>query len=244
MARFKGQKRSTSETLEEKQAVSKFVSGRRASLLTHKQVLKDLIVMCTSWDTIIHDLPIIPRRNDRCWIFCSDLISEALGLRTELLKLRQDTTAVDLLENEIEILEAVVRFAHQQLVAVPSFDGILADGKLLAASNIRLWYRSRVRKHARTLKTAAIHFQAARGRVQKFRTDLAVDHGWELDGVAEKVLEEMRVRRRPSCVIRPARVRRDDVEKTRPWLLHRISTKWSSVSQSTLQAAHPPEVDL
>lgn len=36
------------------------------------------------------------KSKDRCWMSCSDLISEVQVLRTELLKLQQDVVALDL----------------------------------------------------------------------------------------------------------------------------------------------------
>lgn len=229
--------------LEEKQEISQLVNGRRPSLLTQKQDLKDLLATCTSWDTTIHALPAIPKRKDRCWVFCSDLVSEAQGLKIELLKLQQDVAGLDLQENEIGILEEVVRFVDQQLVEMPSFDGILADGKLLARSNIRFWHCSRVRKHAWTFGAAARCFQAARGRVQDFRTSLAMDHAY-WDVVTEGILEDRTVLAGSPSAIRPAEIKRDDGRMNRPWLLQRISTGLSRLSSSILQAVHPPEVDI
>ncbi len=235
--RFKRHKQGRSEKHEEKRLVSQFVEGRRASLLTQREDLEDLIATCTSWDTSIRDLPSIPKRTDLCWMFCSNLLSEARGLRIELLKLQQDLGALDLPGNETGILEEVFRAVHQRLVEMPSFDAVRADTLLLARSRIRLWHRSRVRKHALTFETAAQHFQAARGRVQNFRTCLAVDHRQELDLRTERVLDDANMLGRSSCIIRPAKMTRDSERRKRPWLLHRFSTSSSNVSRSTLVAA-------
>jgi hypothetical protein len=230
--RLKARKRNQARPLEEEQVIPQIAHGLRASLLMQKQDLNDLIVTCISWDTVIRDLPRIPRRRkDQCWALCADLTSEVQGLRIELLKLKQDVVALELRENELAVLEEVVRYAHREMVGIPNFDRVLADKRLLARSKVRFWHCSRVGKHAQTLEVAAQHFQAARDRVQGFRMSLAA-----VDGA--------KARERSSRVIRPARMARDDGKGRRPWLLHRISTSWSSLSGSAMLAAHPPAVDL
>jgi hypothetical protein len=242
--RLRARKRNQARPLEEEQVIPQITHGLRASLLMQKQDLNDLIVTCISWDTVIRDLPRIPkRRKDQCWAFCADLTSEVQGLRIELLKLKQDVVALELRENELAVLEEVVRYAHREIVGIPNFDRVLADKRLLARSKIRFWHCSRVGKHAQTLEVAAQHFQAARDRVQSFRMSLAADHG-RVEMTIEHAVDGAKGRARSSRVIRPARMAREDGKGRRPWLLHRISTSWSSLSGSAMLAAHPPAVDL
>ena len=79
-------------------------------------------------------------------MFCMDLSNEVQRLRRELLKLQQNILELDLQENEVGVLEEVVRFVDEQLVEKPSFDGILVDRKVLVRPRIRLWHRSRVKE--------------------------------------------------------------------------------------------------
>ncbi|KAF7511890.1 hypothetical protein GJ744_003123 [Endocarpon pusillum] len=95
---------------------------------------------------MIRDLPIIPKRKDMCKMFCTDLSSDVQRRRTELLKLQQSILELDVRENGVGVLEEVVRFVDEQLVAEPSFDGILVDRKVLARPRISFWHRSRVKK--------------------------------------------------------------------------------------------------
>jgi hypothetical protein len=242
--RLEGRKRNQARPLEEEQVIPQIARGLGASLLTQKEDLNDLIVTCISWDTVIRDLPPIPkRRKDQCWAFCADLTSEVRGLRIELLKLKQDLVALELRESEIAILKEVVRYAHGEMVGIPNFDRVIADRKLLARSRVRFWHCSRIRKHTRTFEIAAQHCQAARDRVQNFRVGLAADCG-DLEMTIKHAVDGSKVQERSSRVIRPARMARDDGKGRPPWLLHRISTSWSSLSRSALLAAHPPAVDL
>lgn len=188
--------------LEEKQPTSKVIHGRRASLLTQKQDLKDLIATCAGWDTMIRDLLIIPNRKDMCRMFCTDLSSEVQRLRTELLKLQHTILELDLQENEVGVLEEVVRFVDEQLVEEPSFNGILVDRKVLARPRIRFWYRSRVKKHCLTFEDAARRFRAARGCVQRFRARLAMDSGC-LDVRDQEILDRVLLGRGSTCRRRP-----------------------------------------
>lgn len=135
-------------------------------------------------------------------MFCTDLSSEVQRLRTELLKLQQNILELDLQENEVGVLEEVVRFVDAQLAEEPSFDGILVDRKVLARPRIRFWHRSRVDKHCLTFEDATRRFQAARGCVQRSRARLAMDSGC-LDVRDQEILDRVLLGRASTCRRRP-----------------------------------------
>jgi hypothetical protein len=230
--------------VDEKEKVTcNFASGRRASAHTQKLDLKDLITTCSNWSTTLQDLPPIPKRKDSCWIFFSDLTSEVQGLRNELLKLQRDVTTMNLDNNEIAILEDVLRHIHGHLDELPNSDGVLADKNLLPKPKISFWRQYRLKKHSRTLEDAALSFQNARHRVQNFRIGIATDPSRHTSS-EEETEKELPLSRLTTAVVRPVKMTRNDRSRRKPWLLQRISTSFSNLSQSTLQAAHPPQVEI
>jgi hypothetical protein len=225
LRQLKWHRRNKARKLKEEEIISQLTGNERAALLTQKHDLIELIATCTDWNSVILDLPAaIPKRKDKCWMFCSDMASELQGLRRELLKLQQDVATLHLREIEVRSLGEVVHFVHQKVLKMPNLDSILADREFLARESIGLWHRSRIKKHALAFGTAAQCSQAAREQVQKFRTSLAVDHGY-MDVVAEQALGGPKVAVCSSGVIQPVKMKRS-------WLPQRISTTFSTLNRS------------
>jgi hypothetical protein len=89
-----------------------------------------------------------------------------------LLRLQRDMMEREFKDNEIGILEEVLKFVYERFAKTPNVEDLLVDEELLTRSRIRVWHvwhGYRRRKHALMFATATQDFQAARARLQNFR---------------------------------------------------------------------------